>query len=616
VSEQVEEDDFWRFRRSCVQELWQSLLGGVGALPVAQLLALEAREGAAAAAGGGGWRRLEAALHLSECAAPALLPQGRRPTRQRLVSAGGTLRVASDLGSGGNGGGGNGGEAAARAARAAETSDAFADTAEQRALVPSVEATLSAACGVGDGAPPYLRAAALRCIAAFAPWLAPAERAHAMQGCVQAVLRSLGDPSVGRHAASAFSAICCYGGCAWRLGTDATLQQLLPPLLAALEQEPLASDGEAAETARSACMRLVVLLPPASIAATLDAIASPILASLPALGATLAAADDAESIADAGAAIAAALARLRSVARHLDSSPPLPQPGGGQVHPMVLLLGAAWPVLQPLAAPSARSAASFHALSDFFVLAMRAGGAAPLLPWLPQLLDAILAGLAAHNLAHALALAPRIAHEAAPPLAAGAAASDGAACALQTLAAAVERFGPEEAAKRKRPAPSLPSRAAPQHPIVLPRLSADAQDDCRRVDEALEWAKVEEEEQARHEAEERRAEEEEAATADAAAEAQRVAEEAAARAGELQRAADAAAAQRAMVTEYNKIRTQVNEMHEEYRQRNAGRNPRRRDLPDTYQALAARYEELKELLPGISDLAAAAKAAESADGGV
>ena len=95
-----------------------------------------------------------------------------------------------------------------------------------------------------------------------------------------------------------------------------------------------------------------------------------------------------------------------------------------------------------------------------------------------------------------------------------------------------------------------------------------------------------------------------------------MAEEAAARAGELQRAADAAAAQRAMVTEYNKIRTQVNEMHEEYRQRNDGRNPRRRDLPDTYQALAARYEELKELLPGISDLAAAAKAAESADGGV
>jgi len=246
---------------------------------------------------------------------------------------------------------------------------------------------------------------------------------------VQAVLRSLGDPSVGRHAASAFSAICCYGGCAWRLGTDATLQQLLPPLLAALEQEPLASDGEAAETARSACMRLVVLLPPASIAAALDAIASPILASLPALGATLAAADDAESIAVAGAAIAAALARLRSVARHLDSSPPLPQPGGGQAHPMVLLLGAAWPVLQPLAAPSARSAASFRALCDFFVLAMRAGGAAPLLPWLPQLVDAILAGLAAHNLAHALALA-----------------SDGAVCALQTLAAAVERFGPEEAA--------------------------------------------------------------------------------------------------------------------------------------------------------------------------
>ena len=475
MSEQVEEDDFWRYRRSCVQELWQSLLGGVGALPVAQLLAAEAREGAAVAAGGGGWRRLEAALHLSECAAPALLPQGRRPTRRRLVSAGGNLRAASDSGSGGNGGGGNGGEAAARAARAAETSDAFADTAEQRALAPSVEAALSAACGVGDGAPPYLRAAALRCIAAFAPWLAPAERAQALQGCVQAVLRSLGDPSVGRHAASAFSAICCYGGCAWRLGTDATLQQLLPPLLAALEQEPfasggaldtsttrprhvpqepLASDGEAAETARSACMRLVVLLPPASIAAALDAIASPILASLPALGATLAAADDAESIAAAGAAIAAALARLRSVARHLDSSPPLPQPGGGQAHPMVLLLGAsrpsasethstrlhqhsrwfppsgaAWPVLQPLAAPSARSAASFRALCDFFVLAMRAGGAAPLLPWLPQLLDTILAGLAAHNLAHALALA-----------------SDGAVCALQTLAAAVERFGPEEAA--------------------------------------------------------------------------------------------------------------------------------------------------------------------------
>lgn len=186
---------------------------------------------------------------------------------------------------------------------------------------------------------------------------------------------------------------------------------------------------------------------------------------------------------------------------------------------------------------------------------------------------------------------------------------------------AEDRERDEPGPKRKRPADSQPSRAVPQHPIVLPRLSADAQDDRRRVDEALKRAKErrdaeEEEEQARHEAEERRAEEEEAATADAAAEAQRVAEEAAARAGELQRAADAAAAQRAMVTEYNKIRTQVNKMHEEYRQRNAGRNPRRRDLPDTYQALAARYEELKELLPGISDLAAAAKAAESADGGV
>ena len=186
---------------------------------------------------------------------------------------------------------------------------------------------------------------------------------------------------------------------------------------------------------------------------------------------------------------------------------------------------------------------------------------------------------------------------------------------------AEDRERDEPGPKRKRPADSQPSRAVPQHPIVLPRLSADAQDDRRRVDEALKRAQErreaeEEEEQARHEAEERRAEEEEAATADAAAEAQRVAEEAAARAGELQRAADAAAAQRAMVTEYNKIRTQVNEMHEEYRQRNAGRNPRRRDLPDTYHALAARYEELKELLPGISDLAAAAKAAESADGGV
>ena len=89
----------------------------------------------------------------------------------------------------------------------------------------------------------------------------------------------------------------------------------------------------------------------------------------------------------------------------------------------------------------------------------------------------------------------------------------------------------------------------------------------------------------------------EAAAADAAAETQRVAEEAAAQAGELQRAADAAAAQRAMVIEFNKIRTQVNEMHEAYRQRNAGRDPRRRDLPDSYQVLAARYEELKELLP-------------------
>ena len=101
-------------RYAAMQELWQSLLGGVGALPVAQLLAAEAREGAAVAAGGGGWRRLEAALHLSECAAPALLPQGRRPTRRRVVSAGGNLRAASDSGSGGNGGGGNGGEAAAR----------------------------------------------------------------------------------------------------------------------------------------------------------------------------------------------------------------------------------------------------------------------------------------------------------------------------------------------------------------------------------------------------------------------------------------------------------------------------------------------------------------------
>ena len=180
---------------------------------------------------------------------------------------------------------------------------------------------------------------------------------------------------------------------------------------------------------------------------------------------------------------------------------------------------------------------------------------------------------------------------------------------------AEDRQRDEPGPKRKRPAPSLPSRAAPQHPIVLPRLSADAQDDCRRVDEALEWAKVEEEEQARHEAEERRAEEEEAAAADAAAEAQRVAEEAAARAGELQRAADAAAAQRAMVVEYNKIRTQVNEMHEAARQRNDGRDPRRRDMPDSYQVLAARYKELKELLPGISELAAAAKAAERADGG-
>ena len=70
-----------------------------------------------------------------------------------------------------------------------------------------------------------------------------------------------------------------------------------------------------------------------------------------------------------------------------------------------------------------------------------------------------------------------------------------------------------------------------------------------------------------------------------------------------------------MVTEYNKIRTQVSEMHEAYRQRNAGREPRRRELPDTYQVLAARYKELKELLPGIGELAAAAKAAESADGG-
>jgi hypothetical protein len=131
-------------------------------------------------------------------------------------------------------------------------------------------------------------------------------------------------------------------------------------------------------------MRLVVLLPPVSLATALQAIASPILDRIAAAAPQLAAAADTADASAPGAALASALAELRCVSRYLDGAPPLLTPAGTH-HAMLFVLHAAWPVMQPLPRASAgKHPAAFGALCDFYVCAMRAGGAAALLAWLPH----------------------------------------------------------------------------------------------------------------------------------------------------------------------------------------------------------------------------------------
>jgi hypothetical protein len=198
---EMEEEEFWRFRRTCVQELWHAVLNGAGAAPVAALIQREVTEAAAEMGRGGGWRRCEAALHAIECTAPALLPairpvssrtsgMSRRSLASRLSASSDDTRNGApaaveaarraSVGAAFHPPSHNGGSAAEAAVRAAAAAGIAAEGEAQRALAPSVGGALAVACGVRhEDAHGCVLRAALQAVGAFAAWLAPADRCDA-----------------------------------------------------------------------------------------------------------------------------------------------------------------------------------------------------------------------------------------------------------------------------------------------------------------------------------------------------------------------------------------------------------------------------------------------------
>lgn len=208
---EMDEEEFWRFRRTCVQELWQAVLNGAGAAPVAALICREAAEACADMGRGGGWRRCEAALHALACCAPALLPAirptGSRSSGMSRRSLASRLSASSDDARNGTppeaarGAGAaspppshNGGVAAEAAVRAATAAAAAAEGGTQRALAPSVGGALAVACGVRpDDAHGCVLRAALRAVGALAPWLAPANRCGMHQWVAKKIKKKTGE---------------------------------------------------------------------------------------------------------------------------------------------------------------------------------------------------------------------------------------------------------------------------------------------------------------------------------------------------------------------------------------------------------------------------------------
>ena len=89
---EIDEGEFFRFRRLCATEVWQSAALALG--PVAVLAELSAALRGAAAAS---WRPVEACLYALAAIAPALLPRGGRGGRGEPPPPPSPTTAASEL---------------------------------------------------------------------------------------------------------------------------------------------------------------------------------------------------------------------------------------------------------------------------------------------------------------------------------------------------------------------------------------------------------------------------------------------------------------------------------------------------------------------------------------
>ena len=174
VDAEIDEGEFFRFRRLCATEVWQSAALALG--PVAVLAELSAALRGAAAAS---WRPVEACLYALAAIAPALLPRGGRGGRGEPPPPPSPTAAASEL-----------------------------DTV----LGP----LLAASAALPADAHSQLLRASLKLGGAFAAWLGKGAGTAQLESTTQFALRSLHDPlpSVAQEASTALWSLCSDGGCA------------------------------------------------------------------------------------------------------------------------------------------------------------------------------------------------------------------------------------------------------------------------------------------------------------------------------------------------------------------------------------------------------------------
>jgi len=365
VDAEIDEGEFFRFRRLCATEVWQSAALALG--PVAVLAELSAALRGAAAAS---WRPVEACLYALAAIAPALLPRGGRGGRGEPPPPPSPTAAASEL-----------------------------DTV----LGP----LLAASAALPADAHSQLLRASLKLGGAFAAWLGKGAGTAQLESTTQFALRSLHDPlpSVAQEASTALWSLCSDGGCAAALLPH--VPSLLPHALAALRAPAL---GRAAEALVHALVRLLVRLPSADLAAPLATLSAAIaeqLASARDAAAASAASPPrtpprkqpnrpggAAPAADVESVAAGAARRLRAAIKFLDAAPPLPDGS----HAVVCVLGECWGPLEALrqtaaALPAAEAEEVRLEMCATYESAVRAAGRGegshPLAPLLSQLAAAL-----------------------------------------------------------------------------------------------------------------------------------------------------------------------------------------------------------------------------------